>query len=228
MAPTLYLHPLASFCHKVLIAFYENEVAFQPVTVDLQDPGEAAALMARWPVGEDPGAPRHGARPCRRGDQHHHRIRPAALSQARSRCCRMTRNRRSTPGLWDRAFDLYVATPMQKVVVDRIRPKGRPGSLRRRRGARALDTAYAMIDAQLAGKDWAAGDRFTIADCAACPALFYASIVHPLRPRGTPAPRRLFRAAVGPTVDAAHAARGAALLHDVPVSRGHAGRFLRD
>ena len=54
MTLTLFQHPLASFCHKVLIAFYENELAFRPITVDLLDPGPASALLARWPLGKLP------------------------------------------------------------------------------------------------------------------------------------------------------------------------------
>lgn len=54
MALTLYLHPLASFCHKVLIALYENAVPFRPVIVDLGDPSSAAAVLARWPAGKIP------------------------------------------------------------------------------------------------------------------------------------------------------------------------------
>ena len=45
--------------------------------------------------------------------------------------------------------------------------------------AELLDTAYAMIDGQVDGKTWATGEAFTIADCAAAPALFFGSIVHP-------------------------------------------------
>ena len=54
MPLTLYIHPLASFCHKVLIALYENEIVFTAVTVDLADPDSSADLLARWPVGKIP------------------------------------------------------------------------------------------------------------------------------------------------------------------------------
>ncbi len=37
-----------------------------------------------------------------------------------------------------------------------------------------------MIEEQIAGKTWARGGTFTIADCAAAPALFYADMVTPL------------------------------------------------
>jgi len=181
MALTLYLHPLASFCHKVLIAFYENETVFEPVTVDLGDPGEAAALMAKWPVGKIPVlhdtardrvvaetsiiieyVQRHYPGPVP--------MLPAAGEQALD------------ARLWDRAFDLYVAAPMQRIVGDRLRPADSRDPYGVAEARRSLDTAYAMLDVHLAGKKWAIGDRFTMADCAASPALFYASMVHPFEP----------------------------------------------
>lgn len=178
MALTLYLHPLASFCHKVLIAFYENGTEFEPVTVDLQDPGEAAALMAKWPVGKI----------------------PVLHDTARDRVVAETSIiieyvQRYYPGpapmlpedgeqaldarLWDRAFDLYVAAPMQRIVGDRLRPADSRDPYGMAEARRSLDTAYAMLDGHLADKEWAIGGRFTLADCAASPALFYASMVHP-------------------------------------------------
>src|SRR5881409_3434479 len=51
---TLYFHPLSSFCHKVLIALYENGTPFTPKLVNLQDEGERAAFRALWPIGKFP------------------------------------------------------------------------------------------------------------------------------------------------------------------------------
>lgn len=178
MTLTLYLHPLASFCHKVLIAFYENEVAFRPETVDLLDPGSAAELLAKWPVGKIPvlyDAARERIVPetsiiIEYVQQHYPGPVPLLPADADDRL---------DARLWDRFFDLYVSVPMQKIVGDRLRPEdGKdPVGVADARGT--LDTAYAMIDAQVKGKAWATGDRFTIADCAAAPGLFYASSVHP-------------------------------------------------
>ena len=54
MSLVLYYHPLASFCHKVLIALYENETPFIPRSVDLMDADDAAAFFKLWPVGKMP------------------------------------------------------------------------------------------------------------------------------------------------------------------------------
>ncbi|MGO1080938.1 glutathione S-transferase family protein [Inquilinus sp. CA228] len=181
MALTLYLHPLASFCHKVLIAFYENETVFERVTVDLGDPGEAAALMAKWPVGKIPVL--HDTARDRvvaetsiiieYVQQHYPGPAPMLPEDGEQEL-----NAR----LWDRAFDLYVAAPMQRIVGDRLRPVDSRDPYGVAEARRSLDTAYAMLDVHLAGKEWAIGDRFTMADCAASPALFYASMVHPFEP----------------------------------------------
>src|SRR5690606_19930520 len=81
--------------------------------------------------------------------------------------------------LWDRFFDQYVQVPMQKIVTDRIRPPGAADPHGMAEARNTLRTAYAMIDGQLGGRDWAMGDSFSLADCAAAPGLFFAAIVEP-------------------------------------------------
>jgi glutathione S-transferase len=178
MSLTLYLHPLAAFCHKVLIALYENGTPFEPVTVDLLDPGSAERLLAKWPVAKIPvlfDAERDRTVPetsiiIEYVQQHYPGPVPLLPGDVDDRL-----NAR----LWERFFDLYVSTPMQKIVGDRLRPENAKDSIGVADARGALDTAYMMADAQLDGKEWFIGQLFTIADCAAAPALFYASIVHP-------------------------------------------------
>lgn len=178
MSLTLYYHPLASFCHKVLIALYENEVPFEAAIVDLMDPGSAAAFMETWPVGKMPVL----------RDADADRVIPETsiiieyLQERRSGSVPMLpadRGERLQARLWDRFFDNYVSVPMQKIVVDRIRPEDGRDPLGVAEARRTLDTAYAMVEKQMAGRQWAIGEAFSIADCAAAPGLFFASIVHP-------------------------------------------------
>ena len=195
MPPTLLLHPLASYCHKVLIALYEREVPFVPQHVDLADPASAADLLAAWPIGKIPllrdgdrVVPetsiiiehldrRHPGPPLVPAD-------PAEALEAR---------------LWDRFFDLYVSTPIQKIVVDRIRPDGArdPHGVAEARGT--LRTAYGQLEARMASRTWAIGDRFTLADCAAAPALFYAECVAPFSGTHPAAGRYLERLVARPS-----------------------------
>ncbi len=178
MTLTLYLHPLASFCHKVLIALYENGTPFKARTVDLADAGSSADLLARWPVGKIPVL----------HDEARARTIPETsiiieyLQQHYPGPVRLLPDdpeERLQARLWDRFFDLYVSVPMQKIVTDRIRPRGRNDPYGVEEARATLETAYGMIDLH-AGKDGgAAGNDFTMADCSAAPALFFASIVHP-------------------------------------------------
>src|SRR5262245_31466385 len=54
MSLTLYFHPLSSFCHKALIALYENDTSFKPHVVDLSNAESAAAFKKIWPIGKFP------------------------------------------------------------------------------------------------------------------------------------------------------------------------------
>jgi glutathione S-transferase len=178
MTLTLHLHPLASFCHKVLIALYENEIPFEPSLVDFSNPGSAAAHIERWPVGKIPVLhDSDGNRIVAETSiiieyvQQHYpgplRLIPADLDlQLDTR-------------LWDRFFDLYVSVPMQKIVGDRIRPKGSGDAHGVAEAHATLETAYDMIEGQLYSGPWITGQSFTMADCSALPALFFATIVHP-------------------------------------------------
>ena len=89
--------------------------------------------------------------------------------------------------LWDRVIDGQVMTPMQKIVLDALRPEDAHDAYGVAEARAALDHAYALLDDHLAHRDWLAGTRFTVADCAAAPALHYAYVVHrwPDRPNLT-------------------------------------------
>jgi glutathione S-transferase len=178
MALTLYMHPLASFCHKVLIALYENGTPFRAEIVDLADPGEAAALMEKWPVGkipvlhdDDTGLTIPESSIIIDYLEAHHPGPLPLLPQ--------DPEQRREARLWDRFHDLHVSQPMQKIVTDRIRPPGAGDPHGVGEARAALDLAYAMIEARMAEQRWAAGEAFTLADCAALPALFFAGIVQP-------------------------------------------------
>jgi len=179
MSLILHYHPLASFCWKVLIALYENETAFEPRLVDLGDPDSRAAFAALWPVAKMPVLEDRA-----RGavvpetsviidylDAHYPGpVRFVPEDPERARKVR----------LWDRIYDLYVQVPMQKIVGDRIRPEGRRDPFGVAEARTLLATAMDMVEREVAGKAWAAGGDFTMADCAAAPALFYADKVMPL------------------------------------------------
>lgn len=168
MPLTLYYHPLASFCHKVLIALYENDIAFEARTIDLGAEADRAELGALWPLCKFPVLQ----------DLARQRSLPESsiiieyLDQigARSPMIPTVPNEALQVRLWDRIFDNHVHEPMQDIVLDRI--MGSTGNMTAARAT--IHTAYGLIDKQLATVPWAAGQHFSLADCAAAPALFYA------------------------------------------------------
>jgi glutathione S-transferase len=183
MSLKLYLHPLSSFCQKALIAFYENDTPFEPVIVNLGEEKSRADFLKIWPVGKFPVL-RDEARDrtipestiiIEYLDQHY----PGRtkLIPADADLARQTR-------FHDRFYDLHLHDAMQKVVGDRLRPAGSKDPFGVEQAKARIATAYGMIDQDMAAKTtgaktWAMGDAFTMADCAAAPALFYANLVMP-------------------------------------------------
>ena len=171
----LYAHPFSSYCQKVLIALYENGTPFELRMLAPGDRQAAAEHEALWPLKRMPVLVDEGRTVVEAsiiiehlGLHHPGRVRlipedPRAALDVR---------------MMDRFFDNYVMTPMQKIVFDSTRtaedrdPQGVADA------RRTLDTAYRWLDDTMAGCDWAAGDAFSLADCAAAPALFYADWTH--------------------------------------------------
>jgi glutathione S-transferase len=83
--------------------------------------------------------------------------------------------------LCDRFYDLYVHEPMQKIVGDRLRPAEKSDPFGVEEAKARLQTSYGLIEQEMATKTFAMGDAFTMADCAACPSLFYADLVMSFR-----------------------------------------------
>jgi glutathione S-transferase len=81
--------------------------------------------------------------------------------------------------MWDRFYDHYVQEPMQKIVADRLRPEGKADAYGVELAKAQLRQVYGVMEREMDSKTWAIGDDFTLADCAAAPALFYANTVVP-------------------------------------------------
>jgi glutathione S-transferase len=182
MSLTLHYHPLSSFCWKVLVALYENGTPFTPNSVNLGDPDERAALVKLWGIGKFPvlrDEARNETVPESTViidylDRHY----PGRTSfiPADAELALKTR-------LSDRFFDLYVHLPMQKIVGDRLRPADRKDPYGVEQARAQLRTSYDVIEQQMVQRQahgpWAMDEAFTLADCAAWPALFYGNTVEP-------------------------------------------------
>ena len=175
MALQLYAHPFSSYCQKVLIALYENATPFEFLLLGPGADALAAEHKARWPFQKIPMLVDAGRTVVESSiiiehlDLYHPG--PARMIPKDPRAALDVR-------MMDRFFDTYVMTPMQKIVFDQIRAAPDRDPLGVVDARAMLDTAYRWLDAFLAQREWAAGDGFSLADCAAAPALFYADWVH--------------------------------------------------
>ncbi|KPG95565.1 glutathione S-transferase [Pseudomonas sp. RIT-PI-q] len=174
MSLTLYYHPLSSFCHKVLIALYEHGIDFDRRIIDLGNEADRTELQALWPLCKFPVIRDHA----------HKRELPESsiiieyldrVYPGPSRLIPEDWDTALEARLWDRFFDLYVQGPLQHIVGDHLR--GAHGDLTQARSM--LMTAYGMLDHRMASRIWVAGADFSMADCAAAPALFYTSTLLP-------------------------------------------------
>jgi glutathione S-transferase len=162
---------------KALIALYENETPFEFRMLDPDHPDNAAELARRWPLAKFPmlvdGATTVFEASAIIDYLAAFHPGPVALIPADAKAAVPVR-------MLDRVFDNYVMTPLQAIVADALRPEEArdPYGVAKARGA--LDTIYVWLDQALAGRPWAAGDAFTLADAAAAPSLFYADWAHPI------------------------------------------------
>ena len=178
MSLTLHYHPLSSFCWKALIALYENDTPFEPRLVDLGNETERAALLKLWPIGKFP---------VLRDDAKDRTIPESSIIieyldnhyPGRTRFIPADPKLALQTRLRDRFYDLYVHLSVQKIVGDRLRPEGKKDPHGVEEAKARIQSCYGMIDKEVAAKTWAMGEAFSLADCAASPALFYASKVMP-------------------------------------------------
>jgi glutathione S-transferase len=173
MSLTLYSHPFSSYCQKVLIALWENEIPF--TYRHLEDPGVAEERAALWPLGRFPVLVDDGRMVAESSIiiEHLDLYHPGPV-----RWIPGDRKAALEVRFLDRFFDNYIMEAMQKPVAEAIREESSRADEVMARAQQALETAYAWLEERLAGRIWAAGETFTLADCAAAPSLFYADWVH--------------------------------------------------
>ncbi len=175
MTLELFAHPFSSYCQKALIAFYENDTPFTLRMVE--DPKVAEELAALWPMKRFPIL-REGGRVVLEATiiieylQRHHPGSAKLIPDDPDLALEVR--------MLDRFFDNYVMTPQGKFVFDALRPAEDRDPYGVEEARRMLETSYTWLDQRMAGRTWAVGDSFSLADCAAAPSLFYADWTHPI------------------------------------------------
>lgn len=179
MSLKLYFHPLSSYCHKVLIPLYENDTPFEPIQVDLGNEESRAAFLKLWPIGKFPVIE----------DTSRNWMVPESsiiIEYLQQYYPGKTRLVPEEPDLArqvrmrDRFFDLHIHNHMQTVMGDTLRPDGKKDPLGVDQAFAKMRTALGMLETEIATKQWAMGENFTMADCSAAPALFYTNRLIPL------------------------------------------------
>jgi glutathione S-transferase len=182
MSLQLYAHPFSSYCQKVLIALWADGTQFEYRMLDQEHPENMEELNRRWPFAQFPLLVDDGETVVETTPIIEH-------LQARH----PGTNRWIPDGdlgrrvrFLDRFFDLYVMNNMSRPVFDALRPEGQRDPYGVEQAMARLRTAYDWLETNLGEGPWAAGDDFSLADCAAAPSLFYADWVEeigPARPR---------------------------------------------
>ena len=177
MTLALYAHPFSSYSQKVLIALYENDISFEFRMLGPDHPQFGAQHEKLWPLKRFPVLV-DGEAVFRESSiiiEYLHIRYPGPVRMLPSDPMAALEVR-----FLDRFFDNYVMDPVQRIVMNSLRPEAQRDSLTVETARAALETAYGWINETLADRQWAAGDDFTLADCAAAPALFYADWTHPI------------------------------------------------
>ena len=173
MSLELFGHPFSSYTWKALIALYESDTPFTFRNIAGNEfPENEAAFLEHWPVGKFPLLVDDGV-PVMESSIIVEHVAPALVPDDHDLALEVR--------TLDRIFDNHVMTPVQAIVAEHL-PfiTQTPDEARIARARASLDKVYPWLDARLAGRRWAAGENFTLADCAGAPSLFYADWVHPI------------------------------------------------
>jgi glutathione S-transferase len=175
MNPSLYAHPFAAYCQKVLIALYENGTDFIYRKFGPEDPTAMSELTARWPLKKFPVLVEDGQTYVESTVIIEHlAIRHPGAVQLIPKNPETALETR----MMDRFFDNYVMTPMQRIVADFMRAKSDRDPIGVKEACALLDTSYGWLNGVMATRRFACGDDFSLADCAAAPSLFFSDWVH--------------------------------------------------
>ena len=177
MTLTVYLHPLSSYSQKAITAFYEKDVPFTVKMLDNSEP-VASEFAALWPVKKFPVAV----------DEDRLIFEATGIIEylearypGAARLIPQDPLKAAEVRMWDRFFDNYISTPQQQIVMSVLKG-GSADSEACDAWRQDLETAYAVLEKRMAGREWAAGESFSLADCAAAPMLLYADWTHPIDP----------------------------------------------
>ena len=180
MTIEIFAHPFSSYCMKAIMAFYEKDVPWTLRMLSPENPENNEEHGRRWPIRRFPLMVADGEQVMEATAiiewlEAHHAGGPRLIPADAKEAVRVR--------MMDRIFDNYVMTPQGRCVFDALRPEDARDPYGVAEAQKLLDTSYEWLDGELAGRQWAAGDEFSMADCAAAPALLYADWTYEITAR---------------------------------------------
>jgi glutathione S-transferase len=177
MKLTLHYHPLSTYSQKVLVAFHEKGIAFEPSIVNLMDPAGRAEYLKVYPLGKIPSLVREDGWFIPESTiiieylEGHFRQGQPLIPDDRDEA-RQVR-------FMDRMFDHYVNDTFTKIFFDARTPETERDPKGVAAAKATLDTMYGYLDRHLAERTWLVGERFSMGECAAAPPLGYLRMTYP-------------------------------------------------
>lgn len=171
----LYYNPISTYSQKVLLAFYEKGLEFEPNIVNLMDPEATEEYRKVYPLGKVP---------CLVLDDDH--IIPESSiiieyidGMAEPRLIDGDSDQTRKIRFKDRMFDLYLNETVVTLLFQSMKPEDQKDQERIDTAKFRIDTMYSFMEQEFSQQPYTNGEKFTMSDCAAAPALFYAELLTP-------------------------------------------------
>ena len=173
----LYYNPLSTYSQKVMIAFNEKGIAYEPQLVDMMSAESRAAFEKVYPLGkvpflkpsEDWQVPESTSIIEYLEDKFPNT--PRLIPPSGGDAARQVR-------FMDRMADLYLNDPVGELLFQKLGFRTQDND-KAARARKHITFSFEHYDKRLAKQPWLCGEAFTMADCAAIPALYYAQTVMP-------------------------------------------------
>ncbi len=171
----LYYNPISTYSQKVLIAFYEKGTDFEPNIVKLMEPADLAKYRDVYPMGKIP---------CLVLDDGHLIPESSIIieyidSMAEPRLIDGDSEQTRKIRFKDRMIDLYLDDSIVTLLFQGMKPEDQRDPERMATAQLRIDTMYSFMETEFEEHPFASGDQFSMADCSAAPALFYAEQTAP-------------------------------------------------
>ena len=175
----LHYHPISTYSQKVLIALYEKGLEFESEIVQLMDPDANAAYRETYPLGKIPCLALENGHLIPESSiiiEYIDDMAGPALIAGDATATRQIRFK-------DRMLALSLTATVTALLFQGIKPEAERDQEKIDRANSQIDTIYDFMEKELDRQPFAAGNEFSMADCAAAPALFYARQVAPFEAR---------------------------------------------